>query len=381
MRSGALALANLSSSGWSLSRLWGLLWEGINWMERIWRVADAIVRVLRSRLFAATALAVATSIMVTAVSVNVHAVTVIDGEDSKVVLTFHEDPQAVLAQAGTRLSKDDKVESDIRAAHGEISITRAFDVQVTADGVTTVVRMTEGAVTDALAQAGVEVGEQDTLNVAAYEPVSDGMQVVVERVQYKEYTKTEPMAYTSVKKYTNLLRKGATRVNQKGQAGSRAVVYRDRMVDGKVVETVKVSEKVIKNPVQEVVLVGTVAGTPLSKPPYEIELDEKGHPANYKKVFTGQATAYTNEGGRCGKYTASGRKAAVGVVAVDPRKIPYGTELYIVSADGSYVYGYAIAGDTGGACRNGLLTDLFFDTFQECRQFGRRNNICVYVLK
>ena len=65
---------------------------------------------------------------------------------------------------------------------------------------------------------------------------------------------------------------------------------------------------------------------------------------------------------------------------MDPELIPYGTELYIVSPDGSYVYGYAIAGDTGGGVRSGaLIADLFMETYEECVQYGKRT-MNVYVL-
>ena len=70
----------------------------------------------------------------------------------------------------------------------------------------------------------------------------------------------------------------------------------------------------------------------------------------------------------------------MGLVAVDPRKIPYGTRLYIVSSDGRYNYGYAIAADTGGALRSGrVLVDLFYNTERECVNFGRRQ-VKVYIL-
>lgn len=97
-------------------------------------------------------------------------------------------------------------------------------------------------------------------------------------------------------------------------------------------------------------------------------------------MYTGSATAYSNDRGQAGKYTASGRLAAVGVVAVNPNIIPYGTELYITSADGSWVYGYAVAGDTGGALMSGrCIVDLFFATYEESCEFGRRN-MNVYVI-
>jgi len=68
-------------------------------------------------------------------------------------------------------------------------------------------------------------------------------------------------------------------------------------------------------------------------------------------------------------------------VAVNPKQIPYGTKLYIVSHDGKYVYGYAIAADTGGFAKKGrITTDLFFHTSRECYNFGVRS-VRIYVLK
>ncbi len=70
-----------------------------------------------------------------------------------------------------------------------------------------------------------------------------------------------------------------------------------------------------------------------------------------------------------------------GRVAVDPDQIPYGTKLYIVSSDGRYVYGYAVAADTGGFVWNGSGTtvDLYMNTYSECMSFGRRT-VEIYVL-
>ena len=76
---------------------------------------------------------------------------------------------------------------------------------------------------------------------------------------------------------------------------------------------------------------------------------------------------------------ASGRAPAYGVVAVDPKVIPLGTKLYIEAVDGSWVYGYAVAGDTGGAIKGNKI-DLFFNTHAECTRFGRRQ-AKVYVLQ
>jgi 3D (Asp-Asp-Asp) domain-containing protein len=55
--------------------------------------------------------------------------------------------------------------------------------------------------------------------------------------------------------------------------------------------------------------------------------------------------------------------------------------MYIVSADGKYTYGYAIAADTGGfAKRNPYMVDLYFNTESACINFGIRN-VKIYVLE
>ncbi len=351
-------------------------------MDTMKQIAAVLLRVVRSRLFAAAALAVVTAGMVTYVSVNTHAVTVVDGSESRVVLTMNQDPYYVLETAGITLGKDDVIQTAREADTGtSIAITRAFNVNVTADGVTTMVAMTGGTVADALEKAQVTVGEFDTLNAEKDAPLTEGMSLLVERVQYREYTKTESIPYTTQTKYTNVLAKGKTKVNQKGQNGSKTLTYRERIVDGKVVDTELVSETITKEPVDKVVLKGTVVGTPMSEAPMDIPLDEAGQPLNYKKVFTGKATAYTSDRGDSGTVCSTGMKAQVGVVAVNPERIPYGSKLYIVSPDGSYVYGYAIAGDTGGGVRsNKTVADLFMDTYEECIQFGRRT-MNVYILE
>lgn len=351
-------------------------------METVTRIAATIGRAVRSRLFAASLLAVATTFMVAFVSVNMHAVTVVDGDTSRVVLTLNNDPYYVLQSAQVEVG-----ENDVVATFGEgprassIEISRAFQIPVQADGVTTLIPMTEGTVADALTKAGVTVGEHDTLSVPLDTPVAEGLSIQVERVQYREYTKTQTIPYSTSTKYTNVLAKGKTKVHRAGQNGVKTLTYREQIVDGEVVSTELVGEAITQKPVDKVILKGTVVGTPLSECPFDIELDEAGQPLHYKSVLTGKATAYTSDRGNAGTVTSTGRKAQVGVVAVNPARIPYGSKLYIVSADGSYVYGYAIAGDTGGGVRsNKTVADLFMDTYEECIQFGRRT-MNVYILE
>ena len=97
---------------------------------------------------------------------------------------------------------------------------------------------------------------------------------------------------------------------------------------------------------------------------------------NYSGVRSMTATAYTTGHGGVGTRTASGTAVHVGSVAVDKSVIPLGTRMYIV-AGGNVVYGLAVAEDTGV---KGSKIDLYYDTYEECIQFGRRS-CTVYILE
>lgn len=97
---------------------------------------------------------------------------------------------------------------------------------------------------------------------------------------------------------------------------------------------------------------------------------------NYSGVRSMTATAYTTGHGGVGTRTASGTAVHVGSVAVDKSAIPLGTRMYIV-AGSKVVYGLAVAEDTGV---KGNKIDLYYDTYEECIQFGRRT-CTVYILE
>jgi hypothetical protein len=67
------------------------------------------------------------------------------------------------------------------------------------------------------------------------------------------------------------------------------------------------------------------------KPKVDLKLDENGLPTQYKSIIEGTAKAYTAPPGA---KTATGRPAQVGHIAVNPKQIPYGSSVYVVSLDG-----------------------------------------------
>ena len=331
------------------------------------------------RVVAISALLAAVALMAGYVSLNMRTVSIVDGNQTHSVKTLSTHSGVVLTAAGLTVEEGDEVSAEWEFNKGEIVIARGMDIDVSVDGVTRSISLTEGTVADALKKAGITLGENDVLSAEESAALADGMQITVDRVTFEERTETKSIAYGSTTYETASYNKGARVVEVNGVDGEKKLVYRDRLVNGEVVETELVEEIVTKAPVDEVIAIGTYVKPAVNNNVSSSAGTIAGY--SYSKVITGKATAYTNENGLAGKYTSTGMLAQVGVVAVNPNVIPYGTKLYITTADGSYTYGYAIAGDTGGFIYShpDTVVDLFMNTAAECYAFGRRD-VIIYVL-
>ncbi|MFJ8247359.1 3D domain-containing protein [Peribacillus asahii] len=87
------------------------------------------------------------------------------------------------------------------------------------------------------------------------------------------------------------------------------------------------------------------------------------------------STAYTATCAGCSGVTATGvnliKNPNTKLIAVDPSVIPLGSRVYVEG------YGYAIAGDTGGAIKGNRI-DIFISSLSQARQWGVRT-VNVYV--
>ncbi len=317
------------------------------------------------------------------------SVDVVDGKTRK-TLTFNEGTVAdAIKAAGLTLSKSDSVSFSQNAQlepDMEITIARFFTVNVDLRGKKLIREVPAGTVADALAYLDIKLDKNDVINVDTKTAVSENMSIIISSVTYKEITKTEEVAYNTVYQNTDDLYKGESSVETQGVNGERTIVIKEKYINGKLDSSKEIKNKITKQPVDEVVLNGTkeyvsqvytYSGTVSANEPSNILTDVNGNQVHYTRVLTGSGTAYYAP---AGALTATGRLARYGVVAVDPDIIPYGSILYIVSNDGQVVYGYAVAGDTGGALWAGTaIVDLYYNTYDECCQFGRRD-VTVYVL-
>ncbi len=242
---------------------------------------------------------------------------------------------------------------------------------------------------EALEHANIELGKYDLVSKSLDEKIEEDTNIEVDRVSFTKTVKTQKVKYKTVKKLSTKLYQGQKKTIKKGKKGKKKVTYTSKIVNGKVTQTYVTKTKVTKKAVKKVVLVGAKRKnySMLQNNPTKFKtkskggagtiVDHNGKKIAYKKIVSGPATAYS---AHPGALTATGATVRVGGVAVNPAIIPYGSKLYIQSPDGSFVYGYATAIDTGGFIHTSTtVVDLFYSSNSTCCQFGRRP-VNIYVL-
>ena len=295
---------------------------------------------------------------------------------SRMLLTRVEDPEELMGLSGIVAEEEDSVYfTAFNGNLASLSIQRAVPITVYADGVEHVTKLAGGTVAEALEACGVTLGEHDYTEPSLHTAASQDEPITVHRVEYQDTVTYESIPYETEYVYTSLYyrNKKRTTVMQQGKEGTNEITHRLRIVDGEVESSQVVSVVMTEAPVNTVIK-AYKAGAPVS----DLSGPEvvNGVPSSYTAVYTGRATGYSASRGR----GASGLGLGYGTVAVNPNLIPYGTKLYITSTDGRFVYGYAIATDTGTALQNGsCLVDLFYETYDEALLNGVQQ-VNVYVV-
>ena len=308
------------------------------------------------------------------ISINVVYVSDSDG-NRRMLVTAVTDPQELMEMSGiVAQEQDDVYYTAYNGNLASLNIQKAFPVYIQADGALHSVNMCTGTVEQALSEAGVNLNEHDYTEPSLHTPVEEGMEVQVHRVEYLDSYTEEVIPFETEYQYTSLYhrRKGTSVTLQEGKTGLDVITTRSRVVDGQVESSKVVTVERTVEP-QNAIIKTYKAGAPVS----DLSGPEvvNGVPSSYTRVLTGRATAYSGSG-----RGASGLGLYEGTVAVDPNVIPYGTKLYITSTDGSFVYGYAIATDTGTALRDGhALVDLYFESHSDALT-ASVHQVSVYII-
>ena len=287
------------------------------------------------------------------------------------------------------------------------------------DGQTYTVDTDGIAYADLNACYGFELANQDFV-VKSYN--EHGYDLYVNRMTIETSTEEVEIPYESSRVADDTMESGKEETTTEGVVGTQVDTYETRTLNGETT-TRLVSSEVTVEPVDEVITYGTMeveedteaepasdssekasssgdsnessSGSSSASTGYSnsgshlsmtsetiasVDSDNKtftttsGEVYSYSKVLDCTATAYSDPGG----VTASGTSCREGAIAVDPSVIPLGSRVYIISSNGSIVYGEAVAEDTGGAIKGNII-DLYYDSESTCLDWGRRS-VTVYVL-
>lgn len=284
----------------------------------------------------------------------------------------------ILAQAGVEVTEYDQIAPAADAEVGqlnEISIAKAYQVKLIDGTEEKLVWSTSTTVADFLKQNSIHLSKLDRVNLEPDKVVTPDSVVQITRVEKVTDVVEEDIAFKTETKKDDSLLKGQEKVVRKGKPGTIARTIEITKENGKVVDKKVLSEEVKEKATNKVVHLGTkvvvAAATtqkvaaPATKP---VSRNASSEPAGREFYVT--ATAYTAYCTGCSGITATGidlkANPHLKVIAVDPSVIPLGSKVWVEG------YGYAIAGDTGGAIKGNKI-DIFVPTKEQAYAFGRKS--------
>ena len=297
-----------------------------------------------------------------------------DGDRVMTYTTMATDPAEVLDRAGVALEVHDTYTTDAEEGEATITVSRGRRVTVHDRGKSITVTSCGETVGQLLQRLGLELTDADMLSHDQLEETFDGMELSINRIITRRETFSATVPHETQYCADESLPLGAERILKPGQDGELLRTADVTYTNGTETHRSIPSETVLRKPVTETVAVGSAEGSPEEAAPVigdgYITLPT-GEVLTYTHTDTVEATAYTHTDKGCDLVTSTGTTVRWGTVAVDPTRIPYGTRMFIIANDGSYVYGIATAEDCGGDIKGDRM-DLYMPTYQQCREFGRR---------
>jgi 3D (Asp-Asp-Asp) domain-containing protein len=220
-------------------------------------------------------------------------------------------------------------------------------------------------VADALTEAGITLSHTDRVQPAPTARITSGLPIVVTRVRMTLENENVPIPCGSVFKMSADVSPGHIQPGRSGVPGILTKTFLTSYVNDHCTSRKLIKRTVTRQPVPSETLAGIRVREARALP-------SRAGTYNRMRSINMTATGYSPYEGSSRGLCATGMRAGYGVVAVDPRVIHLGTRLYVEG------YGYAVAGDTGGAIK-GHRIDLGHTTYREAENVGRRH-VKVWVL-
>jgi 3D (Asp-Asp-Asp) domain-containing protein len=295
-----------------------------------------------------------------------------DGGEIIVRTSYAQSAMEAMKEAGIYLGNTDYIDALDTPIHGsvaEIIITRGYTVEVSFDDRAFSVPVYGGETVDSVLQRlDFEPRPGDIYRPTLDTPTTEGMLISVTRTNIMYVIDTQVLDFERIDRENLNLNEHTVVCVQEGVSGTRTDTYELTYANGELIDKAIILTSIVQ-PVPEIYEHGT----------RKTITTASGSVLVYSRRLECTATAYTTEN-RTRKNNAIGNVARRGTIAVDPSVIRLRSKVYVCGVRGpsQWEYGVAIAEDTGGF--RGNHVDLFFDTYDECIQFGRRK-VLVYVLE
>lgn len=230
-----------------------------------------------------------------------------------------------------------------------------------------------------LAEANSEVSMEQLL--ADYTPVIE--KIITEQVE---------IPFETITKDSTNHANGTSKILTKGENGKKEITYRAKFKNDIEIERTVLSEKIIKEPVNQVVEVNKEVVTSRSsgeRKQEEVSVTTtqntlakkvKGKKPVVKTFNTSAYCSCTKCCGKTGGMTSSGVNASSWYTLAAGSSYPLGTIVYIPYFKDKPNGGWFMVQDRGGSISNNKL-DIYMGTHTQATQFGRRNLECyVYYM-
>ncbi|GAA0503978.1 ubiquitin-like domain-containing protein [Salinibacillus aidingensis] len=255
------------------------------------------------------------------------------------------------------VEKSDEVKEGL-----EIKVDKAFQITLNDGGEKKKVWTTADTVEEFLKQEEIKLDDNDKLKQKKDQLIAKSDSIDITRVEVVEDVVKENVEYGTTTRSDDSMTKGQRKVIQEGQEGLVTKRYEVTLENGEEVDRELIDKQVEKESQDQIVAMGT-------KPAGPTPTVSRGDNGEVVEEYMMTATVYTEKCNGCSGITSTGidlRNAPnKKVVAVDPNVIPLGSKVWVEG------YGYAVAGDTGGAIK-GSRIDLFKHSSKYNGGYGHR---------
>ena len=200
---------------------------------------------------------------ITVAQVPARAVLISDNGQSWVGYSSYTSTNDILAQLKVEVYPEDRITANIildpvteNAVGQKISIERAPVYTINVDDKNLTVRSWSKSVSQVLANGGIKLNQNDTVDPGIEAPAPTSGQIIVTRINYADVQETVAISYQTSTQTSYELYKGQSKVTQEGANGSKQQTVHVVYHNGVEVDRSVIASQVVSAPITKTIIVG-----------------------------------------------------------------------------------------------------------------------------